>query len=369
MLKTRLIKSQLLVVSLLIAAYVFLGAGCAKIADPLPPEIRIPRPAVDLAVRQHSDFIILTVSRPELNTDGSPAETLQRVDVFRLIEDPNAGTSEQSLPEDQFMQRATRIQSIQSPQFSEYLHDNAFIVRDSIQLPEGSWKPQRIRYVVRFVNKKNQAAGLSNQVQIAPVPIPPPPEDLSAEVTEDFIRLKWVEPPANMDGSQPARIAGYNIYRSDDAGKLPATKINSDPVLKPEYEDRNFQFGKTYYYAVGTIGSTQHPYAESLPSKTYAASARDIFPPEPPADFNALLDNGIVLLLWSPSSSGDIAGYKIYRREKGSKARRILNNDLITIFSFRDGTAAPSKIWVYSIQAVDTWGNESNAVDVELEIP
>jgi hypothetical protein len=368
MLNTRLLKSQILAVSLLITAYVFSGAGCAKIADPQPPEIRIPQRAVDLAVRQQSDFIILTVSKPDLNTDGSPVLTLQRVDVFRLIDDTGAGRDDQPLSEEQFIHRATRIQSIASPQFSEYLQDKTFVVRDGIQLPEGSWKQQTIRYAVRFVNKKKQSAGLSNQVVITPMPIPPPPEDISAEVTEEYIRLKWVAPPANMDGSKPAQIAGYNIYRSDDAGKIPSTKINSDPVQKPEFEDRNFQPGKTYYYAVGTIGSAQHPYAESLPSKTHTVSAQDVFPPAPPADFNTLPDSGSVLLIWSPSSSRDVAGYKVYRQEKGSKTRRILNSELITEFSFRDTSADPGKNWVYIIQAVDTFGNESNEVRSELEI-
>lgn len=50
----------------LLFAIVF-ETGCAKIADPQPPDIRIPKPASDLSVQQLSDYVILSVSKPIQN--------------------------------------------------------------------------------------------------------------------------------------------------------------------------------------------------------------------------------------------------------------------------------------------------------------
>lgn len=291
------------------------------------------------------------------------------MEVFRLAENAVTGAVGQSLPEEQFLKQATRIQSILSSQFPSYLNGSVFVIRDSLLFPQGQADyAHAFRYAVLFTNNKNQAAGLSNQAHIVPIPIPLSPEVLSAEVMEDSIRLKWTAPSQNMDGSKPARIAGYSIYRSEEPEKLPAAPMNPDPVQRPEFEDHSFQFDKTYYFAVSTVGSLQNPYAESLPSRIHPVTVRDIFPPVPPRDFNAIFEGGIVILLWAPSSSADVAGYRVYRQEKGAAAKQLLQNALITALSFRDTRVESDKNYEYSIQAVDTHGNESPFVRAETEI-
>jgi hypothetical protein len=144
--------------------------------------------------------------------------------------------------------------------------------------------------------------------------------------------------------------------------------MNHDPVQKPEFEDRSFRFDKTYYYAVSTIGSVQNPYAESIPSKPCQVVALYVFPPAPPGDFSAIFEGGNVLLLWAPSPSADVAGYRVYRQEKGTTIRQLLQKELIKAVSMRDATAEPGKNYEYSIQAVDTHGLESTVVRTEVEI-
>ena len=77
------------------------GAGCAKIGEPHPPEVRVPKAATDLAARQVSDFIVLTFSKPDRNTNGSEATTLKSVDIFRLSEE-TTGKDKGALPDEQF---------------------------------------------------------------------------------------------------------------------------------------------------------------------------------------------------------------------------------------------------------------------------
>jgi hypothetical protein len=367
MLKTKASRILIPGAALLIAALLVFGTGCAKLGEPQPPAIHIPKPAVDLAVRQRADTILLTVAIPTQNTDGSRADTIAGVEVLRLREN-SQGIPAAPLPPDQFVKQAATIFSIPAGSFAKYLNGGSFVFQDPVSQPDGSsLYNTALRYAVIFVNKKNQAAGLSNQVVISPVPIPPPPSGLTAEVTEKFIALKWNAPSENTDGSRPPRIAGYNVYRAAGSEKLPPTPINSKPVPMPEYEDRDFQFDGTYSYAVTTVGSLQNPYAESVASKVQSIEARDVFPPSPPQNFNAILENGYVLLLWAPSSAGDLAGYRIYRQDKKSGARLLLQKELITTVSFRDTQAEPDRQYEYTIQAVDAHGNASAEIRTEVE--
>ncbi len=353
-------------ISILAFLALLMGAGCAKISEPQPPQIRIPKPATDLSARQLSEFIVLSFSMPTQNTDGSPATTLRNVDIFRLTEDLNTGKNRASLAEEQFLQEAVRVLSIPASKFSDYLREETFLIHDKLPLPEGSlMDSSAFRYAVRFVNKKNQAAGLSNQAFIKPVRIPLPPAQLTAEVTENFIRLTWHPPSENMDGSKPAKIVGYNIYRSEEPGAFPGAPINSEPVLNPAFEDRHFQYNKTYYYAVSILGSLQDPCAESRPSNAFSAVARDIFPPLPPKNFSAVLDGASIVLLWTASASQDVAGYRVYRIDVGTTAWQPLENELISALSYRDKRADSKSR--YRIVAVDAHGNESAPVTTAVE--
>ena len=364
--KIRSVKFSMPITVLMAAVYVF-NAGCARIADPQPPKILIPKSASDLTAHQLADSVVLTVSLPESNTDGSKTATLQRVDVFRIQEPSIKDESLPPLQEKQFLAQAARVQSISKTQFPDHLNGKTFIVRDEPQIPpDPGFYTSAFRYAVAFVNRKGQAAGLSNQATIRPIPLPAPPQDISGEVTENAVRLKWT-PPSQIEGLKPAVIEGYNIYRSEQPEVFPSMPINPIPVTQPEFEDRQFQFNRTYYYAVSTIGSLQNPFAESLRSRTLMLETRDVFPPAPPKDFNALFEKGEVILLWAPSASPDVAGYRITRQEQGTAARQLLNQEVIPSLSFRDTRVESGKRYEYTLQAVDRYGNESVAVRADVD--
>ena len=362
MLKT--IRTEVLGKILAIAVGAALSTGCAKIGEPQPPEVRVPRAAVDLAAHQLADSIILKVTRPSQNTDGSSVTTLASIDVFRLNEDGDQSTLSPSVLEGQFAERAERILSIPISRLADYLQGESVVIQDKINpLDQTVRYSNTYRYAVLFINRKNQAAGFSNQAVITPVPIPFAPTRLSATVLETSIRLKWTEPSANADGSKPPRIAGYKIYRAEGAGEL--QPVHSAVAVGSSYEDRGFQFDKLYRYVIRTVGSVEPLYAESGPSEILPVETRDIFPPVPPENFHAIRREGSIILLWAPSSSADVAGYRIYRQGKDSGTRVLLQKDLITAFNYRD--SQPEGDFTYAIQAVDTHGNESALLQAEVE--
>ena len=361
-------RQRLQTVILLIAGFALGSAGCAKIADPQPPQIRIPKPAVDLAAHQVADFIQLTVSRPAQNIDGATDGTLRSVEVFRLAEAAD-NIANAAMPDKEFLAKASLIRSIPSASFPDYLRGSEFVIQDRIPVPQGSSPSSRaFRYAVVFVNDKKQAAGLSNQAAIRPLRMPPPPDGLSAEVTEHSIHLKWHALPMNTDGTDSFPFAGYEVCRSENADMSSSAVIHPDLLKNASIEDRDFGFDKTYYYAVRTIGSPQNPRAESLLSKTLAVTTRDVFPPAPPGDLNSMIESGSVVLLWGPSSSHDVAGYRVYRKEPGDAAPRLLPKELIAGWSYRDGSAAAGNRYEYFVRAVDAHGNESPAVRTTVDV-
>jgi hypothetical protein len=91
---------------------------------------------------------------------------------------------------------------------------------------------------------------------------------------------------------------------------------------------------------------------------------RDTFPPSPPKNFHAIRQEGSIILLWAPSSSPDVAGYRIYRQDKTSAARVLLQKEC-PVFNHRD--VQPEGHGSYAIQAIDTHGNESALVEAEAE--
>jgi hypothetical protein len=359
----RTLRSFVPLLSLMLAA-----AGCAKVADPQPPETLIPKPASDLNAIQFADQVALTVSPPVSNTNGLPVTTLREIEFFRLARDERIDSG--PVPEEEFLQQAEKLMTVPTARINEYLSGQIIAFRDPLTLPDRSTiYTQAFRYAVRFINKKNQTAGLSNQAFVAPVPIPPPPTDLKARVTEQFVGLTWTPPVTNMDGSSPPRIGGYNVYRSEDPDQFPSVTLNQSPLLKPEYEDRGFQFDGKYYYAISIVGSRENPYAESLPSEPCLVTPLDVFPPSPPTNLNAVLDGGRVVLLWSPPPEEDVAGYHIYRKEERDPTQRLLQEELSVRLSFRDETAESGKIYEYRVSAADTHGNEGVPAQVRIEVP
>jgi hypothetical protein len=353
-------------IGLLVLTAALLSAGCAKIGDPRPPEIRIPARATDLAARQVSDFVVLTVSKPERNTNGSEVTTLKNVEILRLTAEEGA-EDVKSISEKQFISRAVRIISIPASRFPEFLTDKVFVFQDRFPAEKSSIYSHTFWYSAMFVNNKHQSAGLGNRVSVKPVPLPPPPGEISSEETQNHILLRWKSPSENTDGSRPPRIAGYNVYRTEVPGRFPPAPLNPAPIQATEFQDTDFRFDATYYYRVTTVGSMQKPYPESLPSNTVTISTKDVFPPAPPGEFSAIFQGKEVVLLWAPSSSADVAGYRIYRREKGSPDRQLVNSDLIRSLSFRDHQVVPGKKYEYEILAVDAYGNVSHPVKADSE--
>ena len=353
---------------LVFVALIFAAPGCGKRRPPLPPIERVQQRTELLSGAQQGNEVILSWPAPRRNAPDSSVQSIRRIDVYRLAENPGAPLG---LTEEEFAARATLVGSVTFDQIQTA--GDTLTYRDALEL---AGQPTRLRYAVRYVNASGQRAAFSNFLTIEPAAriAQPPLLSLPATIAEDAITLTWQPPTANIDGSTPVNLLGYNVYRIDESqSDLNQTPINSALVSGTTYSDRNFKFGQDYRYVVRSVSlGTGGAQVESLNSNTVPAQPRDIFPPAAPERPSIAPDPsfGRLAIFFAANKETDIAGYNIYRSTDPNMPKQSwtkLNQELLTRTNYRDERVESGKTYYYYIVAVDNAGNVSAPSEVASE--
>lgn len=352
--------SLLMIVALSIAV-----AACGKRRPPLPPVERVQQRTESLSGAQQGNQVILSWPAPRRNAPDSSVQSIRRIDVYRLAEKPGTPIA---LTEEEFAARSTLIGSVTFEQIQNAGENLTYT--DTLEL---AGQPTRLRYALRYVNASGQRASFSNFLSIEPAArIAQPPVLQNATVTEDAINLTWQAPSANIDGSTPVNLLGFNVYRLDETQTEPAqTPINSQLVSGTQYSDKNFKFGNNYRYIVRSVSlGTEGAQVESLNSNSAAVEPRDTFAPSAPTSPSVAAAPGRLSIFFAANPESDIAGYNIYRStdpnlQKGSWTK--LNQTLLTRTTFQDERVESGRKYYYYITAVDQAGNVSPPSEVVSE--
>ena len=326
--------------------------GCGKRRPPLPPVERVQQRTELLSGAQQGNEVILSWPAPVRNAPDSSVQSIRRIDVYRLAEKPGAP---RGLTEDDFAARATLVGSVTYDQIRNAGENLTY--HDSLEL---AGEPARLRYAVRFVNASGQRAAFSNFLLIEPAARIAQAPTLSAyDVKEEAVTLTWQPPSANIDGSTPLNLLGYNVYRMDQSQSTPGeTPINSALVSGTSYADKS---------SLGTEGAQ----VESLNSNVLPVSPRDTFAPSVPSPPSvAPAASGRLSIFFAANPENDIAGYNIFRSTDPDlpKANWMkLNPTLLTRTSFQDDKVESGKKYYYYVIAVDTAGNVSQPSEVVSE--
>ena len=344
----------------IIALLIF--SGCGKRKPPLPPVERVPQRVV-VSGFQRGNQVDLVWTMPARNAPDGSVLNINRADVYRLAETVNSSLS---LTEDEFAARSTLIASIPIKDSDFALNQLTFT--DKLEF---AGQQVRLRYAVRFVNDSGQKAAFSNFLLIEPTAkVASAPTNVSAKTSQDAILLKWNEPATNVDGSSPANILGYNIYRSASTNESPRL-LNKTPVTKPEFSDEFFEFKTNYSYFVRAVslGKDGSP-IESAESNVIEISPRDIFPPTSPTAITIAASPTSLSIFFAVNPEKDIAGYRIYRSEDANLTKekwQLLTAELLTTNTFQDTKVESGKTYYYYLTATDTAGNVSNYSEVVSE--
>ena len=340
--------------------------GCGKRRPPLPPIERVQQRTELLSGVQRGNQVILTWPAIQRNASNESVQSIRRIDVYRLAENPRAPLG---LTEEEFAARATLIGSVTYDQIKS--GTPVLTYTDTLEL---AGAPARLRYAIRYVNASGQRAAFSNFLLLEPAArIAQAPTIIATgnEVSENAITISWQPPVANIDGSTPVNLLGYNVYRLDQDQTEMGEPINSSLVSGTQYSDKNFKFGESYRYVVRAVSlGTEGAQVESLNSNAISVSPRDIFPPSAPASITVAAAPGRLSIFFPANPEADVAGYNIYRSTDPDlpKAQwNKLNAALLTRTAFQDERVESGKRYYYYLTAVDQAGNVSAPSEVVSE--
>lgn len=347
-----------------LTAAVAAGLSCGKRKPPLPPIERVPQRA-EMNGFQRGSKVLLSWKMPARNAADDDVLHIERIDVYRLAEPLS---SPLNMTEAEFSSRAVVITSLPVDD-----DDFAFKTMTYADALEFATQPVRLRYAVRFVNKSGQRAAFSNFLVVEPAAgIADNPRELKLAPSQEAIKLDWNAPAANVDGTTPVNLIGYNVYRSEDKNK-PARLLNKTPISTTNYDDIFFEFDKTYYYFVRavSIGTNAEP-VESGETAVVEITPKDVFAPKAPEGLTVAASTNSVAIFFAVNTENDIAGYTVYRsenRDLPAGGWRKLTPELIKTNTFQDTTAENGKQYFYYVTATDLRGNVSEPSEVVSETP
>lgn len=341
--------------------------SCGKRRPPLPPVEHIPQRTELLSGAQRGNQVILTWPSLRRNAPDSSVQSIRRIDVYRLAEKPTAPLP---LTEEEFAARSTLIGSVPFAEIQKAGDELTYT--DTLEL---AGQPTRLRYAVRYVNASGQRAAFSNFLLIEPaarIAQPPTLVKTGKEISENAITITWNPPAANIDGSTPVNLLGYNLYRviasQTESGQTP---INSSLISGTQYQDKLFRFGENYTYVVRSVSlGTEGAQVESLNSNSIELAPVDIYPPSAPSSITVAAAPGKLSIFFPANPEPDVAGYNIYRSTDPALAKELwikLTRTPLTRTTFQDENVEAGKKYYYYLTAVDNSGNVSAPSEVVSE--
>lgn len=345
-----------------ITLVMFITLCCGKRTPPIPPVERVSQRAV-ISGFQQGNQVVLSWKMPARNSSENDTNFIHRIDIYRLADPISAP---EQINEEEFSTRSTLIDSI--PVGDDDFSLKTFSYTDTLAF---SNQPARLRYAIRFVNKSGQKAAFSNFLTIEPTAkIASNPENLDYDLTQDSLTLRWEKPDTNIDGSTPANVLGYNIYRKSSI-ESQAKKINSAPVSDTQYPDNFFEFETeyTYYVRAISIGSEGEP-VESLNSEELKVTPKDIFPPGSPESITVAAAPNAISIFFAANPDKDILGYRVFRSTDNTlplEQWELLTPEPIKTNTFQDQNIKSGVKYFYYIIALDKYGNTGKPSQIVSE--
>ncbi len=227
-------------------------------------------------------------------------------------------------------------------------------------LDRGAPLNQEAVYQVMFIDASGRKSQLSALARLARLQPAAAPINLTAAPGDTSVTLAWDEVKLSADGKTLTDMAGYIVMRKGPDG---AKQLNERPLSKPALIDKTVVNGKEYSYRVHAVRGFKGQNLPGQGSAWIAATPRDQKPPAPPTDLAAASAADGIYLRFTPSTSGDTAGYHLYRKGKTGPWVKI-NQELLVENVYVDKGVKPEQQYYYRIQAVDEAGNASDFSEV-----
>jgi hypothetical protein len=339
----------------------FACISCGKVGAPAPP-VRLTERTNNLTAVQRGANVLLSWPAPALVKQESDRAYIDRVEIYRVVEQRD---EEPILDPDDFEELSDMIGDLDREEIEAQLESGRQLqFRDALDLGQPAGLANtRLRYAIRYVNKRGQTAAFSNSVAVEPVPsIATAPTGVSlAAQDQDAITITWQPPDADVTGARPASVIGYNVYRRTAKRDTFNRPLNSEPVVETRFTDTNFKYQTDYIYAIRALSQGRSGLIESADSQPLQVTPKDEFAPAAPDPVSIASANGVISLFWPTSPERDVVGYNVYRALSAADEKEWvrLNGEPLGPVTFRDDRVTIGQRYFYRVTAVDRFNNES----------
>lgn len=341
-----------------------LAAGCGRKIAPEAPLLVLPARPEPLAVTQEGGDVVLRFPFPTKTVQGAPLTNLTRVTVWRELVPAPAGArapeppkeaAERERQEKLFRQRAEAVHDLPREALDGVTVGSEIVVRDPMMPLYVEQRLGRVflRYGVTATRDRRRVSPLSPLVSIVPKVPPAEPLALSAAVEEGRVCLEWLPPAGMLDGTAPATVAGYAVYRRDEDEETYGAWIGV--AVRSPYVDETAPRDRRLVYTVRAAPTADLPPVLGPAADEVLADTRDVFPPARPDGLIVLAEEGGNRVVWNPGRARDLAGYRV--RVRDGTGDWVLAADGLTDPSWYDPGAPRGRR--YAVTAYDAAGNES----------
>ena len=338
----KLKKSSNLAGSLLLVGVLALS-GCGYKTDPVPPQTVVPKPIDDLRYSLDNKGAKLEWSYPLETISGKDITEISSFELYRAEMPVKDFCGSCPIPFGQPMQIAGGATGTEQRNSGEHF---------SGMLRSGNKYFFKIRSRTSWLAASND----SNIVSFVYYTPAAAPQGLRAVVGDRMVSLTWDEVTTLTDGSPADLPVMYQVMRGLDGKQY--SPVGS-PIKETSYVDTGVQSGKTYFYKVQSSMSFEGEKVDGSDSYKIAAKVVDLVPPEVVSGVTVIASSSNVRVFWDPSSTNDLAGYRIYRRTGGETSLTKVGEVEKSQTIFVDIQAAADTKVYYSVTAYDIEGNES----------
>ena len=177
---------------------------------------------------------------------------------------------------------------------------------------------------------------------------------LAHTVEQGKVKLSWTAVTKNSDDSDITDLAGYRIYRKDEAGGSFAL-VGSVDHLTVEYADSTIKDGASFIYAVAAIDAAATP---NEGAKSADLAVKTI--PSVPTGLISSATQSAISLNWASVKSVEdtklnenLAGYNVYRSETDGSGYAKVGNVEAEATTFEDTSVEFGTTYYYVITAFD----------------
>ena len=320
-------------------------SGCGIKGPPVAPSSTNPAAVTDLRAWSREGRIFLAWGSPTKNTDGSDLKDLLGFRVFRRS---------RPLPPSPCLDCPLKYEAVAEIDV-EFPPPDAQVEGGRVLWREATLKAQsEYTYIVRAYSSYKSPSPESNPVTISWDDPPVAPTRLTVRSEDKALEISWEFTLPLVTGKEMAGFSGFNLYRRGEGELFGFFPLNPDLIKENRFQDAVLENGKRYYYQVRAVRNFRGTLIEGPSSPVASGIPEKLTPPSPPTGLVAATQKEGVALRWNPNPEPDVAGYNVYRREKGESAFTKINPQLITEQYFLDKAADPHKTYFYSLKAVDT---------------